>query len=170
MAEISFHQINESELSSLAFSAGQFIVCKDTGNAYVDNNDGDRVSVAKYVISLATDTNRTELLTPLENVIYCVKATGKMWIYTGGAWKQVGGSLSGTIKATLSVASWSSKTYTISNSIITSTSSVQIIWDKSIEDIADGCSISVSSIANGSFVLTATTVPIYDLYAIFYIS
>ena len=76
-----FQDCLSSELDSLEFHAGTLIFCRDTGECYYDNLEGDRVPVSQYVKFFATEADRTSSLDFESNTLYIVGATNKLYIY-----------------------------------------------------------------------------------------
>ena len=83
---VKFTRTVDSKLSTLPIVKGQVIYTSDTHRQYWDVEDGQRVSIEE-IIQLNTDTERTELLTPI-NSFYYVKATHVLWRYDS-EWIQV---------------------------------------------------------------------------------
>lgn len=79
-----FQDCLSSELDNLEFHAGTLIFCRDTGECYYDNLEGDRVPVSQYVKFFATEADRKNSLDFETNTLYIVSATNKLYIYVNG--------------------------------------------------------------------------------------
>ena len=78
---IQFRSALASEVDDRAIIPGSLLVCSDIGEMFFDNIDGERIKVANNVTYLATETDRTGLLTPEVNMLYIVIESAKMYIY-----------------------------------------------------------------------------------------
>lgn len=74
-----------SALNSISKTAGQVIYVRDTKRLYFDSLNGDRIEITD-IIPLATESEREALLSPIENKLYYVIQTFRLWIYSGGNW------------------------------------------------------------------------------------
>lgn len=79
-----FQDCLSSELNDLDFHAGTLIFCRDTGECYYDNLEGDRVTVSQYIKFFATDSDRANCFDFETNILYIVNETNKLWVYAGG--------------------------------------------------------------------------------------
>lgn len=79
---ISFYELNESEvLSATGMEAGSFICCKDSTNIYMVPVTGSKpVKMADTVIFL-TDSQRQNMLAPINGKFYYCTDTSKYWVY-----------------------------------------------------------------------------------------
>lgn len=73
-----------SELDSIEFHAGTLIYCRDSGECYYDTLDGERVPVSKYVRFFDTESDRTGSMDFDTSVLYIVRDTNKLYVYSGG--------------------------------------------------------------------------------------
>lgn len=73
-----------SELDSIEFHAGTLIYCRDSGECYYDTLDGERVPVSKYVRFFATEAERKASMDFDSSVLYIVRETNKLYVYSGG--------------------------------------------------------------------------------------
>lgn len=80
----SFQDCLASELNDISVVPGTLIYCRDTGENYYDNLEGERIPVSKYVYVFATESDRTSYLEMMSGVLYVVRATKKIYIYSGG--------------------------------------------------------------------------------------
>lgn len=74
-----------SVLDSISKTAGQVIYVRDTKRLYFDSLNGDRIEVTD-IIPLATESDREAILSPIENKLYYVIQTFRLWIYSEGYW------------------------------------------------------------------------------------
>ena len=79
---VQFRTCLESELSSKAIIPGSIIICSDTGDMYHDTSDNERLRIARSISYFDTDADRVNCLIPESEVVYIVKSTGKIWIYS----------------------------------------------------------------------------------------
>lgn len=82
---IDFYQLNESEVlnSNGKLPKGSFICCKDSSNIYVVPKEGANSIPIKLsdTIKILTESQRRNLLTPINEKMYFCYDTGKMWVY-----------------------------------------------------------------------------------------
>lgn len=79
---VQFRTCLSSEVESKTIVKGSIILCSDSGEFYYDNLEGERILVAKSIVYLNTDEDRTGLLIPEAGVMYVVISTGMLWIFT----------------------------------------------------------------------------------------
>ena len=70
----------EIKLSKTALKHGQLYKLK----VHWDGGEGERIPVSKYVYVFATEADRTSYLEMMSGVLYVVRATKKIYIYSGG--------------------------------------------------------------------------------------
>lgn len=88
---IQFYDVTESALSKAGFSEERLYFCTDTGNIYLDSMlDGRRVAIARDIIILGTENERTSMLSPVPDRLYCVIGSGSIYIHHGGVWVKLG--------------------------------------------------------------------------------
>lgn len=78
---VQFRSCLASQLSSRPIINGSFILCTDTGALYKDDED-ERILVSKAIEFIGTESERTAMLAPENNILYIVLASGKMYVYT----------------------------------------------------------------------------------------
>ena len=87
---IKYYDIAESALSSKPFEAESVYYCTDSGAVYVDSlAEGTRKRMSKDVIILSSESDRTSILAPIPEKIYCVIETGSMYIFSS-SWVRLG--------------------------------------------------------------------------------
>ena len=81
---VNFYELNESQvIGNTKLAAGSFICCKDSTNVYmVPSTGGTPVKMADTVIFL-TNTQRQNLLVPIDGKFYFCTDTKKYWAYYG---------------------------------------------------------------------------------------
>ena len=81
---VSFRTCLSSEVDNKSIINGSFILCSDSGEAYYDNLEGERILIAQNIEYLNSDSERTSMLTPETNKLYIIISTGMLWIYSSG--------------------------------------------------------------------------------------
>lgn len=84
MIPYSFQDCLASEVNSLPIVKGTLIFCRDSGDCYYDTPENERIHVSKTVVILGADSERTGIEFPDSDVLYVVRATKKIWIYSAG--------------------------------------------------------------------------------------
>lgn len=125
----------ESELNSRPVINGSFILCTDSGNLYHDVDD-ERIRISKSIAFLGTESNRTSILTPEDDVLYIVLATGKMWIYTSSGWECINKTTEYYYVHNVAVASKSSTEVT--DIRIRANDTAKFIVNPNVADLVDG--------------------------------
>lgn len=135
---IKFYDITEDALLNKEYEKEALYCCNDTGNMYYDSPaEGARKLLSSNLIKLNTETDRSNILAPIPGKIYCVIATGCMYIYENSKWNRLG-----------------SRQYIINNVVLEGTSPT-IVEDSRITDIDTAEFIPDLSVAD---LLTACTV------------
>ena len=153
---ITYYDITEDELSKKPFEAEALYCCTDSQNIYLDSlNEKVRKRMSSDIIVLATESNRTSILAPIPNKLYCVVSTGTMWMYTN-TWNKIGGAESITYE---NVVVESSKSTIISDDKIKANSVAYFYPDASVADLATDITVNC---ANGSATISLTSN--YDVF------
>lgn len=79
-----FQDCLRSELDSIEIDPGTLIFCRDSGDAFYDTLEGDRVPVSSDIVILKNEAERTGLLTPESGILYVVQSSRMIWLYIGG--------------------------------------------------------------------------------------
>lgn len=88
---IQYYDLPEETIKSQPFTAGALYVANDTGKMYFDSVDANaRVDVANDVMPVATEAAREALLAPIPGRLYCVLASGCIYLYVDGSWNKLG--------------------------------------------------------------------------------
>ena len=79
---VQFFELYESEvLASSSLAAGSFICCKDSTNMYMVPTTGGKAVKMAETTKFLSDTERRNILAPINGKKYFCYDTGKMWIY-----------------------------------------------------------------------------------------
>lgn len=152
---ITYYDITEEELKNKPFESEAFYCCTDSQNIYLDSpNEKVRKRMSSDVIILANETARTSILAPIPNKLYCVIATGTMWMYTT-SWNKIGGAET----ITFGNINVESGTLTVNDDRIKSTSVGYFYPDPAVVDLASDIAVSC---ADGSVTVTLTSD--YDIF------
>ena len=81
----SFVQCNKSGINDVDIKPGQWIICADTKDYYVDTNNGVRNKVSD-IIFVDSEDSRTEILGPISDKLYVERDSGKVYIYEDNEW------------------------------------------------------------------------------------
>lgn len=84
--KLSFLATTASKIDELPIVNGQFILIKDTNTIAVDMND--KRTKYEQIITLASDSDRSSILAPVNGVFYFVVETNSLWKYDQG-WKMI---------------------------------------------------------------------------------
>ena len=79
---VQFRTCLSSEVENKSIVKGSIILCSDSGEFYYDTLDGERILVAKAIVYLDKDSDRTAMLAPESGVLYVVVETGLIYIYS----------------------------------------------------------------------------------------
>lgn len=150
---VQFYELNESEvLAATSMEAGSFICCKDSTNMYmVPTTGGTPVKMAETTRFL-TETERANILAPINGKKYFCYDTGKMWIYYN-QWICINETAQDEFDIE-NVILPSSGSVTVTDSRIKSTHTGTFTPDMSVADLVSGISVTC---ANGSATVTGTT-------------
>lgn len=89
MTQVVFKETLRANLSSIEIKAGQLIYCIDNNETYYDVNSTLRSLVTK-VVYLATEVDRLKITSPSTKIIYMVRQTLSVYLYTNNnEWKLV---------------------------------------------------------------------------------
>lgn len=162
---IKYYDITEDELETKEFEAGALYYCTDSCNIYVDSaNDNTRHKMSNTLIVLGTETDRTDLLAPIPNKLYCVLSTGIIYLYTTSGWIVIKGVTVNIQIGNIVVESGESS-LTVENSSITSTCVGTFIPDSSVADL-----VTSSQVVCGDGSAVITVVSDYDISGTVYIN
>lgn len=84
--KLSFLATTASKIDELPIVNGQFILIKDINTIAVDMND--KRTKYEQIITLASDSDRSSILAPVNGVFYFVVETNSLWKYDQG-WKMI---------------------------------------------------------------------------------
>ena len=76
--KLSFLATTASKIDELPIVNGQFILIKDINTIAVDMND--KRTKYEQIITLASDSDRSSILAPVNGVFYFVVETNSMWL------------------------------------------------------------------------------------------
>lgn len=82
MALVNNIETIKASLNKIPVKAGQQIFCSDTMEIYHDDHDGIRKQISD-IIKLNTETDRKDILAPLNNKLYLVLETNTLYRYSG---------------------------------------------------------------------------------------
>ena len=158
----------QSQVDSIPYKLGNIIFTKDTCNVYYDSEEG-RINLKDNIRFIAKESERVSMFAPLPNKLYCVLDSGKLYIYNN-EWIKIGNNSFEIIpNEMLSVDGWVDNTYTVSNELIKYFHTVKMIPDLSVEDIFINAGLNITDIKDGSFIITATSVPTSPIFITFYL-
>lgn len=140
---VNFYELNESQvIGNTKLAAGSFICCKDSTNVYmVPSTGGAPVKMADTVIFL-TDTQRKNLLVPIDGKFYFCTDTKKYWAYYGD-WVCLNADVASefALEATIPTTG----TVTVSDSRITAKNTGVFIPDYSVSDLVSGVTVTCAA-------------------------
>lgn len=84
--KLSFLATTASKIDELPIVNGQFILIKDINTIAVDMND--KRTKYEQIITLASDSDRSSILAPVNGIFYFVVETNSLWKYDQG-WKMI---------------------------------------------------------------------------------
>ena len=151
---VQFRTCLSSEVSGKSIINGSVILCSDSGEIYYDNLNGERILIARSIEYLANDTERTNLLTPESNILYIVRSTGGIWIYSSG-WVRL--NADATAYFDIDNVEIPTDGTTISDERVTSSCTAEFSSIPALYDLAtaDGVSITCTC-SDGSIAITST--------------
>lgn len=157
---ITYYELNESEvISATGLEAGAFICCKDSTNIYmVPTTGGTPVKMAETTKFLQ-ESERANILAPINGKKYFCYDTGKMWVYYNG-WININPDIISEFDIE-NVILTSTGSVTVSDSRIKSVNTGVFIPDLSVSDLVSNISVTC---ANGSATITGTTS--YDIVGV----
>ena len=139
---IKFYDVTQSALESTngkTFRSESLYFCSDTGKIFLDSKlTGARVEIGCDLKILAKETDRTNLLAPIPEKIYCILESGRMYIYTNSTWIALGGG-GQIIKKNLTVPS--TGTLVVTDAGIKATDKGTFTPDLSVDDLASDISV-----------------------------
>jgi len=148
---IKFYDITESALSKKAFESEALYCCNDTGNMYYDSPaEGSRKELSSNLIKLNTESDRTNILAPIPNKIYCIIATGCMYIYTT-KWNRLGSREFSIDNLILEGTS----PLKVSDARITDIDTAEFVPDLTVADLLTKCTVTCSN-GSASIAFTAS--------------
>src|SRR5574344_360289 len=86
-------RVSKNKIDDVPIKEGQYLVCYDSGDIYIDISNVERVLVSAIDILYCETEEERKLTTPIEKKIYIVKSTNTMYIYTDGAWSNISGTI-----------------------------------------------------------------------------
>ena len=156
---IDFYQLNESEVlnSNGKLAKGSFICCKDSSNIYiVPSNENATPVKLSDTIKILKDSERRNLLTPINEKMYFCYDTGKMWVYYNDWYCITADNNSFDIDQVIleKPASGSSASVTVEDDRIKAGTTAEFVPDPVYADLVSDITATVSS---GTVTITATT-------------
>ena len=150
---VDFYELYESEvLAATNLKAGAFICCKDSTNMYMVPTAGGKAVKMAETTKFLTETERANILAPINGKKYFCYDTGKMWIYYND-WICINPSTQVEFDIE-NVVLPSTGSVTISDSRITASSNGTFIPDLSVADLVSNISVTCAA---GSATITGTT-------------
>lgn len=142
---IKFYDVTQSALESTngkTFRSESLYFCSDTGKIFLDSKlTGSRVEIGCDLKILAKETDRTNLLAPIPEKIYCILESGRMYIYTNSTWLALGGG-GQVIKKNLTVpVEEGTGSLVVTDAGIKATSTGVFTPDLSVDDLASDISV-----------------------------
>lgn len=154
---VSFRTFLASEISSKPIVKGSIILCSDSGEIYWDTPDGERILIARSIVYFANDTERTQLLTPEANILYIVRDTGRIWIWSNSAWVNINAPTTTYFDLDNVEVPTGSTGVTVKDSRITSKCTATFAPIEALYDLATEDSVSVTcTCADGSVTAVST--------------
>ena len=151
---VQFFELNESEvLASNSLEPGSFICCKDSTNMYMVPTVGGKAVKMAETTRFLTESERNNILAPINGKKYFCYDTGKMWVYFN-AWICINPDAEKAEFDIENVVLTSSGSVTVSDSRISTSSSGTFIPDLSVNDLVTGISVTCN---NGSAIVRGTT-------------
>lgn len=152
--------INAAAIDQTPIVPGMITVAADSGQQWFDTLDGDRVILGKNIEYHDTEASRQAILIPEADVLYIVRATGKMYIYVDGQWKCLNATLTSYFDI-FNVELKAATNTSISDSRVTSITTVNIVPDLTMVDLYKDTDYSVA-VEDGKITITSTyTKPMY---------
>ena len=94
----------DSKLASIPINIGNIIYVKDTADTYFDSSDMRRIKLGD-IIQIATEEDRRSIIAPLENKLYLVIDTSKMYLYHDSMWVAINAE-NNTTTCNILAANW----------------------------------------------------------------
>ena len=150
---VDFYELYESEvLASDSLKPGAFICCKDSTNMYMVPTSGGKAIKMAETTKFLTETERSNILAPINGKKYFCYDTGKMWVYYN-QWVCINPTTQTEFDIENIVLEKTGSTIVPDNRI-TISSKGTFIPDMSVSDLVSGISVVC---ANGSATITGTT-------------
>lgn len=86
-------RVSKNKIDDVPIKEGQYLVCYDSGDIYIDISNIERVLVSAIDIIYCETEEARKLLTPIANKIYIVKSTNTMYIYSDDTWNNITGTI-----------------------------------------------------------------------------
>lgn len=153
---VQFRTCLSTEVSNKSIIEGSIILCSDSGEFFYDDLEGNRISIAKAIEYLNTDTDRTGLLTPESEILYVVKSTGMVWIYNSG-WICLNTKTTTYFTLTNIEVPTGTVGVTVSDSRITSTCAANFYPIPALYDLATASTVTNTCTCNNGSVTIITT-------------
>lgn len=151
---VQFFELNESEvLTSNSLAAGSFICCKDSTNMYMVPTTGGKAVKMAETTRFLTESERSNILAPINGKKYFCYDTGKMWIYFND-WICINPDVAASEFDIENVVLPKTGSITVSDSRITAGRTGTFIPDLSVNDLVSGISVTC---ATGSATITGIT-------------
>ena len=153
MPMVDFYELNESQVlaDSSALVPGSFICCEDSTNMYMVPTDGTKPIKMSETTKFMTETQRANILAPVNGKKYFCYDTGKLWVYYNG-WFCM--NPSSTVEFDIEDVTVSNTgSVTVNDSRITSSCTGTFVPDLSVNDLISNITVTC---ANGSATITAT--------------
>lgn len=172
--QVQFCELYESQLGSIPITPGTLYTCIDTGNMYLDDSKGVRDIISNEVKISPTELGRTNLVNIIDNKIYVVVESGRQYIHSDNKWIPLTANVKILRDITLDKANWvkvdTIYNYSISDTLIKSWNTTDIIFDSCVRDIVSTAGYLSCISTNGAVNIKMTNIPETNLYCTIYIN
>lgn len=122
-----YQVLDESAMDSIPFKAGSLYICSESKHIYFDTvvTPGERILLDTTII-VATEDERINIKTPIENTLYFVTGSRIFYIYANGAWNNI-------VDNTLTVEGMPADAKAVGKAIIKASSDATEYTDKKLE-------------------------------------
>lgn len=153
MPMVDFFELNESQVlaNPNGLVPGSFICCKDSTNIYMVPTDGTNPVKMSETTKYMTETERANILAPVNGKKYFCYDTGRLWVYYND-WFCLNPSSKVEFDIEDVIVS-NTGSATVSDSRITASSTGTFFPDMSVNDLISNIVVTCD---NGSATITAT--------------
>lgn len=150
---VNFYELNESEvINATGISSGSLICCKDSSNIYMVPTAGSTPVKMSDTVKMLTNTQRVNMLAPINGKMYFCYDTGKMWMYYNN-WILITSDDTNSFDID-NVVLPSSGSVSVTDTRIKSGSSAEFVPDNSVADLVSSISVTCAA---GKATITGTT-------------